>query len=75
MDFVVCRAEDLRPVAALELDDSSHGRGGRGSRDAFKDAAFEAAGLPLRRERVVGPGRGYEVEGLVRGLVGVLGTR
>ncbi len=72
VDFVVCAGEELRPIAAVELDDSSHDRAGRGDRDEFVDAAFEAAGLPLRRERVAGRGRGYSVEDLARGLMEVV---
>ncbi len=34
-------------AAALELDDSSHGRSDRQDRDAFIDKAMASAGIPL----------------------------
>lgn len=68
VDFVVCRAADLRPVAAVELDDSSHEQARRQTRDRFVESALEAAGLPLLRVRVAPPGRGYALEELARGL-------
>jgi hypothetical protein len=49
LDFVLCNPTSLAPVAAIELDDSSHRRGDRQTRDAFVDAAMAAAALPLIR--------------------------
>lgn len=49
IDFVLCDPLDLRPIAALELDDSSHESPKRLDRDAFVDEAFRSAGLPLLR--------------------------
>ena len=49
VDFVVCAPDTLKPLAAVELDDSSHGRSDRKDRDEFLGEAFEAAGLPLLR--------------------------
>jgi hypothetical protein len=37
----------MRPVAAVELDDSSHARADRRARDEFVRDALSAAGLPL----------------------------
>jgi very-short-patch-repair endonuclease len=51
IDFVLCDHEAIRPLLAIELDDSSHARSDRRSRDAFVDAALAAAGLPLVRIR------------------------
>jgi hypothetical protein len=49
IDFVLCDHDAIRPLLAIELDDSSHARSDRRSRDAFVDAALAAAGLPLLR--------------------------
>jgi hypothetical protein len=48
IDFVLCDRQ-LRPLAAIELDDSSHQRRDRRQRDVFVDRAFARAGLPLFR--------------------------
>ncbi len=47
VDFVLCEPGPMRPVAAVELDDSSHKRPDRQERDEFLDQAFQAAGLPV----------------------------
>jgi hypothetical protein len=47
VDFVVCDADSMQPVYAIELDDSSHERPDRQERDDFVNHAFAAAGLPL----------------------------
>ena len=39
----------MRPRVAIELDDSSHAREERQTRDAFVEKFFEASGLPLLR--------------------------
>jgi len=49
IDFVLCDHDAIRPLLAIELDDSSHARSDRRSRDAFVEAALAAAGLPLLR--------------------------
>lgn len=49
VDFVICSHDDIRPLLAIELDDSSHQREDRQERDGFLDAACKAAGLPLLR--------------------------
>lgn len=49
VDFVLCAPDTLRPVAAIELDDASHGRPDRAERDEFLRQAFAAASLPLVR--------------------------
>lgn len=51
IDFVVCRP-DTRPIVAIELDDSSHDSARSAARDAVKDRACAAAGLPILRWRV-----------------------
>ncbi|MDD6616327.1 MAG: DUF2726 domain-containing protein [Lachnospiraceae bacterium] len=50
IDFVICDRE-LRVLFAVELDDSSHDTEEAKKRDQFKDRAFKAARIPLRRIR------------------------
>ena len=45
VDFVLCSASNFTPLLVIELDDSSHEREDRQERDAFVDAALDAAGL------------------------------
>jgi len=47
VDFVLCDHDIVRPLLAIELDDSSHNRTDRQDRDAFVDSALSAAGLPI----------------------------
>lgn len=47
VDFLIVRANDLSPLAGIELDDSSHEAEDRQLRDAFIDSVFASAGLPL----------------------------
>jgi predicted RNA-binding Zn-ribbon protein involved in translation (DUF1610 family) len=47
IDFVFCHPATMKPLFAVELDDSSHQRADRKSRDKFVDQAFQSAGLPL----------------------------
>lgn len=49
VDFVVCDAATLRPILAIELDDSSHAQARRESRDEVVEQACRAAGLELHR--------------------------
>lgn len=50
-DFVLCRADTLAIVAAIELNDASHRQKRRTVRDKFLMAACDAAGLPLIQVR------------------------
>lgn len=51
-DFLLVDAETAEPLLVIELDDSSHRRLQRTMEsDAFKDAAFAAARLPILRVR------------------------
>lgn len=50
VDFVICD-RDLRVLFVLELDDSSHDSKKSRDRDHFKNRAFAAAGIPLKRIR------------------------
>ncbi|BCB97355.1 hypothetical protein JZK55_22770 [Dissulfurispira thermophila] len=47
VDFLICDKQSLRPLAAIELDDSSHR--GKERDDDFKNNVFLSAGLPLYR--------------------------
>jgi very-short-patch-repair endonuclease len=49
VDFVLCDANTLEAVLAVELDDASHQRADRATRDAFLEEALEASKLPLLR--------------------------
>jgi hypothetical protein len=47
VDFVLCDPKSVRPLLAIELDDSSHDRADRVARDEFVDDVMAAAGLPM----------------------------
>jgi len=47
VDFLLCEPKTLKPLFAIELDDSSHARPDRQERDAFVDEVFADAQLPL----------------------------
>jgi hypothetical protein len=49
VDFLLCDPATMRPLAGIELDDTSHNRRDRQESDAFEDSVFQAAGLPLLR--------------------------
>lgn len=49
VDFLLCDAKTLRPLAGIELDDKSHQRSDRQVRDEFVEQVFQAARLPLLR--------------------------
>ena len=49
IDFVVCNADDLSIIGAIELDDKTHRGKGRQERDQFLDKTLEAAGIPILR--------------------------
>jgi hypothetical protein len=47
IDFLLCEKESMKPMIAIELDDSSHREIKRMIRDSFLNNAFSSAGLPL----------------------------
>jgi hypothetical protein len=47
VDFLIVRANDLVPLAGIELDDSSHEAEDRKQRDVFVDSVFKSGGIPL----------------------------
>ena len=49
LDFVLCDPQNLKIVAAIELDDSSHKRKDRVLRDKFLNEAMKDAAVPLIR--------------------------
>jgi hypothetical protein len=49
VDFVICEPRTLRPVLAIELDDSSHAREDRKARDTLVESILTKAGMPLLR--------------------------
>lgn len=58
VDFLLCDMKTMQPLVGVELDDKSHQRPDRQTRDAFVDNVFKAAKLPLlhfpaRRDYVV----------------------
>ena len=55
VDFVICD-RDLYVLFAIELDDSSHETRDARQRDRFKDKAFAAAKIPLKRIRDIDEG-------------------
>lgn len=46
-DFVVCKADDLTPVAVIELDDKSHNQKHRQKRDELLNNICKQAELPM----------------------------
>lgn len=49
VDFLLCDKGTLEPLLVIELDDRSHQREDHIERDKFKDATFNAVGLPFLR--------------------------
>jgi hypothetical protein len=49
VDFLLCDRKTARPLVGIELDDKTHARADRRTRDEFVERVFEVAGLPLVR--------------------------
>jgi hypothetical protein len=49
VDFLLCRADNMKPLLGIELDDASHAQARREERDQFVEQVFADAGLPLAR--------------------------
>lgn len=49
VDFLLCDPKTMRPLAGIELDDKSHNRADRKTRDELVGEVFANAGLPLLR--------------------------
>jgi hypothetical protein len=65
VDFVLCDATTFQPVLAVELDDRSHMRADRRSRDAFVDGIFRTMGLGVYRQWVR---HSYDPAAIARGI-------
>jgi uncharacterized protein DUF2726 len=65
VDFVLCDATTFRPVLAVELDDRSHLRATRRTRDALADRIFRTMGLGVYRQWVR---RSYDPAAIARGI-------
>ena len=68
-DYVLCDAQTMQPVMIVELDDASHQSASAQKRDADKDRACAAAGLPLVRVRAA---RAYDPAALAEQLASTL---
>jgi len=49
VDFAVCDPATLRPLVVIELDEPSHARADRQTRDEHVDTMLDAAGIPVLR--------------------------
>lgn len=72
VDFLLCNGQTMQPQVGIELDDSSHRRADRQTRDEFMNRVFEVARLPLLRIPVK---RGYAPNELRLLLEGLLETK
>ena len=61
VDFVLCEIGTVKPLIAIELDDSSHLRVDRILRDVFIDKAFEAAKFPIIHIKTASSYQGDEI--------------
>ena len=59
VDFVLCEPESMRVVCVIELDDKSHRRQDRQTRDELMDSIYAAVGLPILH---VDCRRGYSMQ-------------
>lgn len=70
VDFVLCEPETMEVRCVIELDDRSHSRRDRQTRDELMDSIYAGVGLPVLH---VDCRRGYsmqEVVGMIREAVG-----
>ena len=70
VDFVLVQAKDLRPLAAIELDDSTHRRPDRRKRDELLDDLFAKAKLPLLRFKTASSYNPRSIEAQLEGALG-----
>ena len=70
VDFVLVEAEDLRPLAAIELDDPTHLRPDRRKRDELLDDLFAKAQLPLLRFKTASTYNPRSIEARVEAALG-----
>ncbi len=62
VDFLLCDAQTLSILAAIELDDSTHSRFSAQKNDVFKNTLFESCNIPLIRIRAQ---RRYDPDAIV----------
>jgi hypothetical protein len=65
VDFVLCDSETFQPVLAVELDDRSHLRARRRTRDELVDRVFRTMGLGVYRQWVR---HSYDPAAIARGI-------
>lgn len=70
VDFVLCDERTFAPRLVVELDDASHDRKDRQTRDAFVDEVLTGVGLPILHVRWQ---RHYDVAVLERQILAMLG--
>jgi hypothetical protein len=66
VDFVLLDRDSLRPLLVIELDDPTHRRRDRMARDAFVDAAFAQARIPIRHIPTAGKYDEIKLRTLIR---------
>lgn len=69
IDFVICDQQNIRPLLAIELDDSSHERPDRIERDERVDKILQAAKLPIVHIRNQG---NYDLKTLAATIASVI---
>lgn len=72
VDFLLCDPTTLAPVCVIELDDSSHARPDRETRDGFVNNALKAAGVPIAHFPVRGT---YSQSEISQKIAEALGTQ
>ena len=63
VDFILAEKENLKPLLAIELDDSSHNYKKRRARDEFVEKALRDAGLSLLRIKYK---RSYDIQEILK---------
>lgn len=71
VDFVLCHPSTLKPQLIIELDDKSHTREDRKTRDDFVNNALKAAGIPLLRVTAAASYNISDLESQIRALIRV----
>jgi hypothetical protein len=69
VDFVICDKNYLRPLVAIELDDSSHSREDRVLRDEEVERILKEGDLPLLRFKNKGGFSTEEVSGEISNII------
>lgn len=72
VDFVIADPATLRPLVVFELDDSTHSRPERQTRDDEVDAILHAAGIPVLKAVT---SRNYDTRELEAALITYLARR